>query len=198
MDSWFGESNHYWKGYISGLKEASLLSEDLIREINRKHIFFLFQASRPSSLSLLGQNWVTSTIWDWKGTLAMSGKITETYFLHAGIVLKENPDELSWIGDDNTGLISVKNVYNTLSNKFWPGKAEGWRIQLWKWSCPLKIKLFLWLLLENKILTWENLQRRGWYGPGICCLCGTNEESSQHVFVSCPSLFLFGKKLNEV
>jgi ribonuclease HI len=49
----------------------------------------------------------------------------------------------------------------------------------------LKLKLFIWLLAENKILTWKNLQKRGWKGPGICILCKTNRESSNHLFVNC-------------
>jgi hypothetical protein len=72
----------------------------------------------------------------------------------------------------------VKNVYTTLSNTL------GWRKHLWKWNCPSK--LFIWLLLEDKILTWKNLQRRGWSGPGLCYMCRTKEDSYKHLFVSCP------------
>jgi hypothetical protein len=62
----------------------------------------------------------------------------------------------------------------------------GWRRKLWKWDCPLKIKLFTWLVAENKILTWKNLQKRGWVGPGICFLCKGSRETGKHLFVNCP------------
>jgi hypothetical protein len=39
---------------------------------------------------------------------------------------------------------------------------------------------------ENKILTWKNLQKRGWVGPGICHLCKGKRESGKHLFVNCP------------
>jgi hypothetical protein len=58
--------------------------------------------------------------------------------------------------------------------------------KLWKWDCPLKIKLFAWLVAENKILTWKNLQKRGWVGPRICHLCKGKRESGKHLFVNCP------------
>jgi hypothetical protein len=56
---------------------------------------------------------------------------------------------------------------------------------MWKWNVPLKIKLFTWLLAENKILSWEILQRRGFSGPGICLLCKLNVETTQHLFLDC-------------
>jgi hypothetical protein len=61
----------------------------------------------------------------------------------------------------------------------------GWRKALWSWSCPLKIKLFTWLVVENKILTWDILQRRGFKGPGRCQLCNQSSESAYHLFVDC-------------
>jgi hypothetical protein len=74
-------------------------------------------------------------------------------------------------------------VYNAVATKLWKFKTGGWRKKLWKWDCPLKIKLFAWLVVENKILTWKNLQKRGWVGPGICHLCKGKRESGKHLFV---------------
>jgi hypothetical protein len=39
--------------------------------------------------------------------------------------------------------------------------------------------------MENMILTWENLQRRGWQGPGICALCKKDLDTSQHLMLHC-------------
>jgi hypothetical protein len=49
----------------------------------------------------------------------------------------------------------------------------------------MKIKLFNWLLVEDKVLSWKNLQKRGWNGPGICCLCKNHGESTKHIFLTC-------------
>jgi hypothetical protein len=40
-------------------------------------------------------------------------------------------------------------------------------------------------MLEHKILTWENLVKRGFLGPSRCVLCGNNEENVSHLFVEC-------------
>jgi ribonuclease HI len=43
----------------------------------------------------------------------------------------------------------------------------------------------MWLAANNKILTWPNLQRRGWEGPNRCILCKLDNESSDHIFLHC-------------
>jgi hypothetical protein len=40
-------------------------------------------------------------------------------------------------------------------------------------------------MMDNKILTWENLQRRGHQGPGICVLCHQDSESTLHLMMEC-------------
>ena len=40
--------------------------------------------------------------------------------------------------------------------------------------------------MNNKLLTWENLRKRGFQGPSICILCKSSEELASHLFYSCP------------
>jgi len=77
-------------------------------------------------------------------------------------------------------------VYNAVATKLWMTKVGGWRRKLWRWDCPLKIKLCTWLVAENKILTWKNLQKRGCVGPEICFLCKGSRERGKHLFANCP------------
>ena len=49
----------------------------------------------------------------------------------------------------------------------------------------MKAKIFIWCTLANKIPTWDHLQRRQIIGPGWCSLCKDNEESTNHLFLSC-------------
>jgi hypothetical protein len=65
-------------------------------------------------------------------------------------------------------------------------KFGGWRRAIWKWKIQLKIKLFIWLAVEGKILTWDTLQSRGWEGPGLCYLCNQESENIDHLFQHCP------------
>jgi hypothetical protein len=109
--------------------------------------------------------------------------------------LQERPDTLKWIGGDSSGCISVKNVYMASENMSWNLKLDGWRKALWDWDCPLKVKLFTWLLVENKILSWEILQRRGFSGPGICPLCKNQTETTQHLFMECGFTVIVWRKI---
>ena len=55
---------------------------------------------------------------------------------------------------------------------------------MWKIHSPPKTRLFLWCVLENKVPTWDNLQKRGFQGSGSCVLC--KAESVIHLFLTCP------------
>ena len=44
----------------------------------------------------------------------------------------------------------------------------------------------MWLCLNSKILTWDVLYVKGFYGLNICILCKSNEENVQHLFGPCP------------
>ena len=41
------------------------------------------------------------------------------------------------------------------------------------------------LCLNNKILSWDNLQKRGICGPGICFLCKEEEETISLLLGNC-------------
>jgi hypothetical protein len=56
---------------------------------------------------------------------------------------------------------------------------------LWKSKLPQKIKIFMWLVVRNKILTKDNLKKRNWNGSLECCFCGV-DESIDNLFFHCP------------
>jgi ribonuclease HI len=68
---------------------------------------------------------------------------------------------------------------------------------LWKQKCIPKIDLFNWLLCHNRILTADNLMRKGFHGPSRCCLCLENKENAQHIMLNCKfALEVWGEVLN--
>lgn len=44
----------------------------------------------------------------------------------------------------------------------------------------------MWCAMENKVPTWDNIQKRNKQGPGWCYLCKNEEESTLHLFLGCP------------
>lgn len=57
--------------------------------------------------------------------------------------------------------------------------------RVWKMKVLPRMKVFPWLVYYNKILTAENLAKRGWNMPSTCVLCRQNNESIKHMFFEC-------------
>lgn len=89
----------------------------------------------------------------------------------AGVKINLDPDRLVWSGNANTGIVTAKTTYI--------------RIMKDNYIFPLKLKCFLWLAIQDKLKTWENLLKRGWIGPSRCSLCMVSTETSQHLLVNC-------------
>eukprot|EP00253_Pinus_taeda_P015168 PITA_15168 len=98
--------------------------------------------------------------------------------------IKGAKDEFCW--DPSGTNYSIKAGYSYLSSKEFPTAVWAQRKILKRAEAIPKIKFFMWTLLHGKILTAENLRKRGFFGPSRCPNCQTAEESLQHLFISCP------------
>ena len=56
---------------------------------------------------------------------------------------------------------------------------------VWKVKVPLKIKVFMWFVHKQVILTKDNLAKRNWTGPTRCSFCD-RDETIKHLFLDCP------------
>lgn len=50
---------------------------------------------------------------------------------------------------------------------------------------PLTVKIFIWLLVKNSVLTKDNLLRRGWHGNAQF-MFSSREETVDHLRFACP------------
>lgn len=98
-------------------------------------------------------------------------------------VQRGSVDSYRW---DPTGtLYTAKAGYQRLCENTFPQAIWiHWKL-VWKAEAPPKIKFFFWLLLKGKILTAENLKKRGIQGPSRCPNCCQAEETIQHLFIDC-------------
>ena len=90
-----------------------------------------------------------------------------------------------WLGEN--GQFSVKSQYNLLFET----DTEDRNKKLWKAKIPLKIKIFMWLVKQNTILTRDNLSRKGWQGDKTCSFCNA-PENVEHLSLSVPCLDIAG------
>lgn len=94
--------------------------------------------------------------------------------------LSDTLDSILWRWS-NKGKFSVHSLYSWLEYGGVPNLEFK---SIWNAKLSLKIKIFLWLTRQNKILTRDNLIRRGWQGDLSCVFC-SDPETVNYLFVTC-------------
>jgi hypothetical protein len=95
--------------------------------------------------------------------------------------MDEADDTISW-SLNKSGLFTTKSVYKYLESGVC-GPNYKW---IWKSALPLKIKIFLWQMMQNVVLTRDNLKKRNWGGNPTFSFCNQLEDRN-HLFYSCSS-----------
>ena len=100
------------------------------------------------------------------------------------IPILEGPDVIRW-GYSNKGTFSIKEAIHLQQDGSEVPQDDKWR-KIWQHKFWPKIALFCWLLIRGRILTWENLVKRGMTGPSHCVLCLDSSETTSHLLDECP------------
>eukprot|EP00253_Pinus_taeda_P013691 PITA_13691 len=95
----------------------------------------------------------------------------------------QEEDQLKWEKLDR-GTFNLKEARIYLEHQNLEDKV-AWYQNVWNSALWPKIKYFLWLIMHRKILTWENLVKRGFIGPSKCPLCEKDEETMNHFLNDC-------------
>lgn len=132
------------------------------------------------------QNWISVEVLELEGELMLEWNIFVRYLRKEGIRLTKEEDVLTWSWKKDVCKPKTNMLYDAIFETQFNVQGEWWNNFLWSNNLPMKIVLFGWLVLKNKVLTWEKLRKRGWFGPGRCGLCRENEEIVNHLFISCP------------
>lgn len=103
----------------------------------------------------------------------------------AGVLISEQVDRLVWTCNETSGDVTATLAYHTYIGMSSLARRSWWISWLWKVSAPLKIRLFCWLVIHDKVLTWENILKRGFSGPSRCSLCSLAGDSTTHLFGDC-------------
>ena len=144
--------------------------------------------------------WKTQTTQDhreWKNVgLILLGSSNHTQmsltseFQKRKIIRTRGIDALRW-GYEEKGTFTTREAYQIII------KDTSHKDKIWDkiWQPPIwpKVSTFLWLLSHNRILTWDNLRKRNFFGPSICLNCYQEEESALHLMQTCQ----LGRKLWE-
>jgi hypothetical protein len=92
------------------------------------------------------------------------------------IQLSQEDDTFRWILTQ-FGQFLVKSHYQALIKN----KVPNLNKRLWELKAPLKIKVLLWYIRREVILTKDNLAKRNWHGDISCCFCH-KPKTIMHLF----------------
>ena len=161
------------------------LSHDLLAFLNDRGFLNLNQVADHRITSIWRQGWLSGTDLHLEERWKEEWRLFCLDLQNSSVRITDSRDELRWV-HVQSGSYSLKMGYKWLmSQQGWEAPA-WWSKLLWKLKFPTKTKLFFWCILQKKVPTWDILQRRGKVGSGWCSLCKSNEESSLHIFLTCP------------
>eukprot|EP00253_Pinus_taeda_P030665 PITA_30665 len=178
-----GDSINFATDKIMGLQPLNTIEEALpiIQYLNSKGIHRLGQISNWDPDSHAWNDWDFPDI---PATLEASFTALKAHLHNRAPIKKDAADGLRW---DPTGTsYTIKSGHQHICNNTYQIPIwNHWRI-IWKSEAIPKIKFFTWLLLKGKVLTAENLSKRGINGPSRCPNCCSAEETMYHLFIDCP------------
>ena len=83
----------------------------------------------------------------------------------------------------NDGQYTTKSAYRA---QFYGTYRRFKTDIIWRTRAVNKCKLFAYILIQNKILTADNLAVRGWPHQDSCVLCNSPLETGHHLCITCP------------
>jgi hypothetical protein len=75
---------------------------------------------------------------------------------HNAIKIKDEEDKLIWCKNKVFRNYTTKLGYEAKVEEEAKNERKCWWKNIWKLNCPRKMRIFIWLILSNKTLTWDN------------------------------------------
>jgi hypothetical protein len=90
--------------------------------------------------------------------LSHTSEWEDLVMLVEGINLSQTPDTVKW-NLEKSGLFSTALLYREL---MFPRVVNKWMMCIWRAKLPLKVKIFLWQVCNDKIQSAEQLKAKNW------------------------------------
>jgi hypothetical protein len=97
------------------------------------------------------------------------------------VALSDTDDIVTW-GLTASKMFTTSSLYKL---RMTGGVAKKLNRQIWKCKVPLKVRIFLWQDLQDRLQTGQQLRAMGWKGSECCVLC-EGKENADHLLFSCP------------
>jgi len=169
-----GKKTRFWHhAWLDGEAPRNL-APHLFELVQRKHKIVAQELANNSWISALQYKITNATqleefvsLWIRIQGVALNSEIEDT------ITWKWTPD----------GIYSARSAYRAQ----FIGSFRNFNTELiWRARTENKCKVFAWILIQDKVLTADNLARRGWPHQASCALCNGPIETGQHLYLLCP------------
>ncbi|GJW54014.1 RNA-directed DNA polymerase, eukaryota, reverse transcriptase zinc-binding domain protein [Tanacetum coccineum] len=111
-----------------------------------------------------------------------SSQFTSSLSTIGAVSISDQKDSWLWSLDTSTGF-TVASICSLIDDNTLDVDSKATR---WNRIIPIKVNVFLWRLMLNKLATRVNLDRRGVdVGSILCLICRDDVESANHIFFSC-------------
>ena len=84
-----------------------------------------------------------------------------------------------------TRHVTIKSAFDLIDGHRWDEDHPKWKV-VWKWRGPEKVKTFLWLVMNDKLLTNMEHVRRHMTNIVMRGRCHVDSEIALHVLRDCP------------
>ncbi|KAE8676706.1 hypothetical protein F3Y22_tig00111582pilonHSYRG00736 [Hibiscus syriacus] len=98
--------------------------------------------------------------------------------------INAGPDRIYW-KEDSKRCFSVRSVFTTLDKMNWADTNIDWKL-IWKLKCQ-RIRGFLWLAIQDKLLTNKVRSNRHFGSDRKCSTCNHTSETLLHILRDCPT-----------
>jgi len=101
-----------------------------------------------------------------------------------GVHIRDRGEDARMWSASKDGLFLVSSFFSALSIKL---RERSDVCSLWKLKAPPRVVIFRWLALRKRILTMDNLRRRGRIVVNGCQMCLREEEFVDHLMLHCKT-----------
>lgn len=89
-------------------------------------------------------------------------------------------DSITW---DGKKMVKITDIWDSIRHK---ETGPNWLPAVWHPWAIKKCSIFLWLAFKNRLLTKQRMVRFGMSADPYCLFCSLEEESIDHLILSCP------------
>ncbi|CAA7030525.1 unnamed protein product [Microthlaspi erraticum] len=204
--AWFKKGGNYsstWRGVLRGMRDVVIPGMSWVIGSGHTTSFWRDKWLLGEPLLAVRTTEVPETmvearvcdLWQsglgWKWHLIEPHVSGDTKLRLAALVVDEISgarDRFSW-GYTQDGEFSVKSAYDFLTADGRPRQnSHGMFMRAWQATVPERIRVFLWLVMNQAIMTNAERARSHLCDTSLCQVCKCGEKSIIHILRDCPAM----------